>query len=496
MALSRQKGAANGYFLQFGGFNMVKTIAQTLQITILRLFKILLVLVLFLLFYGLFALTEPELLRASRTAAITLICFPVICIAMLKIYGGFPIGVKKTREIVYSAAIATFLTDCITYAQLAIMRFNFPNRSYFQDFFTFMGVVLLQLIAINLFGYMGNYLYFKVNPPANCLVIFGRKEGLPQFVGKISKYKKQYKVCALADVSDMTPDELKRKIRAHQAIFLFGIPENDKSWILEYCYKHGRTTYLSPELSDIITRQSRHVIIDDLAVLESRVTGLSFEQRVLKRAMDIIISGAGLLVASPFMLIEALAIKLEDGGPVFFRQPRMTKDGKVFDVLKFRTMIVDADKDVKRLASQNDDRITKVGKFLRKTRMDELPQFINILKGDMSIVGPRPEQVEITEKYVEVLPEFRYRLKVKAGLTGLAQIQGKYNTTPRDKLIFDLIYIEQYSIWVDIKLILQTVKVLFKSASTEGAPGELPEGYDFLMEDAPPEKPEQAQNAG
>ena len=212
--------------------------------------------------------------------------------------------------------------------------------------------------------------------------------------------------------------------------------------------------------------------------------------------MDIIISGAGLLVASPVMLIEALAIKLEDGGPVFFRQPRMTKDGKVFDVLKFRTMIVDADKDVKRLASQNDDRITKVGKFLRKTRMDELPQFINILKGDMSIVGPRPEQVEITEKYVEVLPEFRYRLKVKAGLTGLAQIQGKYNTTPRDKLIFDLIYIEQYSIWVDIKLILQTVKVLFKSDSTEGVTGELPEGYDFLMEEEPPEKPEQAQNAG
>ena len=198
--------------------------------------------------------------------------------------------------------------------------------------------------------------------------------------------------------------------------------------------------------------------------------------------MDIVISGIGLLCASPIMLIEALAIKLEDHGPVFFRQRRVTKDGKVFEVLKFRTMIVDADKNNKRLASQNDDRITKVGRFLRKTRMDELPQFINILKGDMSIVGPRPEQEEITEKYVEVLPEFKYRLKVKAGLTGLAQIQGKYNTTPRDKLIFDLIYIEQYSLFVDIKLILQTVKVLFKSDSTEGVVGEFPEGFDHLFD--------------
>lgn len=460
---------------------MVKSIARKLQTTSLRFFKLLLVLTLFIIFYFLFALTEPELLRASRTAAITLICFPVVSVAMLKIYGGFPIGIKKTKEIVYSASIATFLADAITYAQLVIMRFNFPNRSYLKDFFTLLGILILQIIAINLFGYLGNYLYFQVNPPADCIIIYGTKEGLPQFISKISKYKKQYKISALYDLQE---EDLKRKIRHCDAVFLYNLNETDKAWILEYCYKHDKTTYLTPELSDIITRHSHHVIIDDVTVLESRISGLTFEQRVLKRAMDIIISGVGLLIASPIMLIEALAIKLEDHGAVFFRQPRVTKDGKVFEVLKFRTMIVDADKVTKRLASQDDDRITKVGKFLRKTRMDELPQFINILKGDMSIVGPRPEQEEITEKYVEVLPEFKYRLKVKAGLTGLAQIQGKYNTTPKDKLIFDLIYIEQYSIWVDIKLILQTVKVLFKSDSTEGVVGELPEGFDNLREDS------------
>ena len=467
---------------------MVKSIAQKLQRSLLRSFKLLLVIVLFLLFYVLFSLTEPELLRFSRTAAITLICFPVMCVLMLKIYGGFPIGIKKTKEIVYSAAIATFLADAVTYLELAIMRINFVNRSYVQDFFTLVGIFLLQVIAINLFGYLGNYLYFTVNPPAKCLVLFGSKEGLPQFVGKIARYKKQFQVCQICDIASLPEDQLRKTIRAHNAVFLYAIGEADKANVLEYCYKHNRTTYLTPELSDIITRHSRHVIIDDVTVLESRISGLTFEQRVLKRAMDIAISGIGLLCASPIMLIEALAIKLEDHGPVFFRQPRVTKDGKVFEVLKFRTMIVDADKNNKRLASQNDDRITKVGRFLRKTRMDELPQFINILKGDMSIVGPRPEQVEITEKYVEVLPEFKYRLKVKAGLTGLAQIQGKYNTTPRDKLIFDLIYIEQYSLFVDIKLILQTVKVLFKSDSTEGVVGEFPEGFDHLFDQPAEEK--------
>ena len=232
-----------------------------------------------------------------------------------------------------------------------------------------------------------------------------------------------------------------------------------------------------------------------MTVLSSRVTGLTFEQSVLKRALDILVSVVALIVSSPIMLIEALAIKLEDGGPVFFKQPRVTKDGAIFQVLKFRTMIVDADKNKKRLASQDDDRITKVGRIVRKLRIDELPQFINILKGEMSVVGPRPEQAEITEKYVEVLPEFRYRLKVKAGLTGLAQILGKYNTTPKDKLILDLIYIEQYSIWVDLKLMLQTVKVLFKSDSTEGVIGELPIDLEKHREELfGPEDPSKEEN--
>ena len=451
---------------------MVKRLVKKMQRTCLVLFKALMVAALFAIYFGLFGLTQRELLRASRTAAISMSTFVVVGICFLKIYGGFPIGMKKTKDIVPSAFIAIAITDVITYFQFAIMMFNYDQRaSYVQDFFTLVGVLLLQLIVINIFGYLGNYLFFEVNPPDRVAIIYGDSDGLVSFASKINKYKKQYTIQHIVHVD---APNLKQTIRDSDRVFLYSLPDEAKNHWMEYCYKHDKITCITPDLPDIITKHSRHVILDDVTVLESRVSGLTFEQELIKRCCDIVVSGIGLLIASPIMLLEALAIKLEDGGPVFFRQPRVTKDGKVFYVLKFRTMIVDADKKSKRLASKNDDRITRVGNILRKTRLDELPQFINILKGDMSIVGPRPEQEEITEKYVEVLPEFKYRLKVKAGLTGLAQIQGKYNTTPKDKLILDLMYIEQYSFWIDLKLMLQTVKVLFKSDSTEGVQGELP----------------------
>ena len=137
--------------------------------------------------------------------------------------------------------------------------------------------------------------------------------------------------------------------------------------------------------------------------------------------------------------------------------------------MKFRSMITDAEKDGKaRLATENDDRITPVGKFIRATRIDELPQFFNILKGDMSLVGPRPERPEINKEYYEELPEFAYRLRVKAGLTGYAQVYGKYNTTSYDKLKLDLIYVERCSILLDIQLILLTLRVVFTKDATEG----------------------------
>ncbi len=450
---------------------MLKLFIKRLQRTFLLSFKTLLFVVLFLIFFGIFGLVEPELFRLSRTAGISMTTFIIAEICFIKMYGGFPIGLKKTKDIVSSIILATLITDAVSYFELSIMRINFPNQNFLHDFFALIGIVILQIVMINIFSYLGNFLYFEINPPDDAIVVFGDDNELLNFVAKINKYKKQYKINALVNIKD---ENLEKLILNNKMIFIYSVSDVEKRKLQEFCFRHDKVTFTTPDLSDIIIKHSYHTLIDDVTVLKSRVTGLSFEQNIIKRLCDILISGIGLLIASPVMIIEAIAIKLEDGGPVFFKQPRVTKDGKAFNVLKFRTMIVDADKNKKRLASEGDNRITKVGNILRKLRIDELPQFINILKGEMSIVGPRPEQVEITEKYVEILPEFKYRLKVKAGLTGLAQILGKYNTTPKDKLILDLMYIEQYSIWLDLKLILQTAKVLFKSDSTEGVQGEFP----------------------
>ena len=219
--------------------------------------------------------------------------------------------------------------------------------------------------------------------------------------------------------------------------------------------------------------------LDDKSLVMHIAKDLTMEQRIVKRLMDISISLLALVVSSPIMLACAVAIKAEDGGKVFYKQKRLTKYGRVFQVYKFRTM--KEENSVHKSVTENDDRITKVGGILRKFRVDELPQMLNILKGDMTVVGPRPEMLENVEKYTEELPEFSYRLRMKAGLTGLAQISGKYNTSPKDKLVMDLMYIENYSIWQDLKLIFQTITVFLKASESTEAFGK-EELYDFTQQ--------------
>ena len=194
------------------------------------------------------------------------------------------------------------------------------------------------------------------------------------------------------------------------------------------------------------------------------------EYLLVKRVVDVIISLVALVVLSPIFLVTAIAIKATDHGPVFYKQTRLTKDGKEFGILKFRSMRVDAEKDgVARLSTgENDDRITPVGKVIRACRIDELPQLLNILSGEMTLVGPRAERPEIARQYCEKMPEFSLRLQAKAGLTGYAQVYGKYNTTPYDKLVMDLMYIAHPSIVEDFKIMFATVKILFVPESTEG----------------------------
>ena len=224
-----------------------------------------------------------------------------------------------------------------------------------------------------------------------------------------------------------------------------------------------------PRVGDVIMSGAWPMHMFHLPMLRVGRYMASPEFLFVKRAMDIVISLVALIILSPLFLITAIAVK-SDGGPAFYKQVRLTKDGKQFEILKFRSMRVDAEKDgVARLSTgDKDDRITKVGHIIRACRLDELPQLLNILNGDLSIVGPRPERPEIAAQYCEEMPEFALRLQAKAGLTGYAQVYGKYNTTPYDKLQMDLMYIAHPSLIEDLKIMLATVKILFMPESTEG----------------------------
>ena len=250
----------------------------------------------------------------------------------------------------------------------------------------------------------------------------------------------------------------------------YAFTRHNSGFLFAEYYSQKKNFYYTLEMADLVSLGSERVMFDDTSMMHSAPKGLTMEQRILKRLGDILLSVLCLILASPVVLVTAIAIKLEDGGSVFYRQRRATYGGRTFEVIKFRSMR-EADGNDHRSVTKDDDRITRVGRVIRKYRIDELPQLINVLKSDMSFVGPRPEMIENVEKYTRELPEFSYRLWAKAGLTGMAQVYGKYNTSPKEKLTMDLIYIEQYSLLLDIKLLLRTVLVLF-------TPDESTEAFD------------------
>ena len=243
----------------------------------------------------------------------------------------------------------------------------------------------------------------------------------------------------------------------------------DKAKIVHYCNLHEKQALLIPKSYEVFCSGMTLDKIDDVPVFRPQRLSPTLEQRSLKRILDIMVALTGLLLALPLMILTVIAIKIFDPGPIFYSQERLGRYEKPFKVYKFRTMRVDAEKlSGPMLAQENDPRITRLGAFLRAVRLDELPQIWNVLVGDMSIVGPRPERPFFVEQFKQEIPEYVYRMNVKPGITGLAQVYGKYNTTAYDKLIYDLVYIQNAGIRTDLTIIIQTVRVLFQKSATEG----------------------------
>lgn len=401
---------------------------------------------------------QPFMYRGST---VIILLFFLLYIVFGKVYDGFLISTNTISEIVYSQSLAAIISDGILYVVICLLTEGIAN------IIPMIMIFLAQVLLSAIWALIAHKWYFNTHEPQKTTVVFGTREEMEQLIsdyGFDKKFQVQDSIDVLTCVEDLS------MLNDSECVFLSGIRSRERNVILKHCIAHDIRVYMLPRIGDIILSGAEKVHMFHLPMLRVERYNPSPIFLIAKRTFDIVSSGVVALVLSPVMAITAIIIKATDGGPVFYKQVRLTKDGRRFKVLKFRSMRVDAEKDgIARLSTgDNDVRVTSVGKIIRKIRVDELPQLFNILKGDMSVVGPRPERPEIATQYCEVMPEFELRLQAKAGLTGYAQVYGKYNTTPYDKLQMDLMYIAKPNFFEDLRIIFATIKILFIPESTEG----------------------------
>ena len=387
--------------------------------------------------------------------------YALILFLLTNLFGGFKIGYLRLIDVLYSQILSLISTNVVAYVQVVLI-----SRKYLSAT-PLIKMTLVQLIFILLWVLICKIIYAALYPPRQMLLVCYDRDP-DDMILKMSSRQDKYEICDIADLNEEPLDAVCEMVKDYEAVLIYDIPAYERNIILKRCFTECVRTYVTPKISDILLRGADNIHIFDTPLYLSRNKGLSGDQIIFKRLLDLLISISLAVILMPLFLIIAFLIKVYDGGTVLYKQPRLTIDGKIFNIYKFRSMRMDSEKYGAQLAKKNDDRVTPVGKVLRMLHFDEFPQLINIIKGDMSVVGPRPERPEIAKQYQEIIPEFDFRLKVKAGLTGYAQVYGKYNTTPYDKLKLDLTYIENYSFWLDIKLILLTFKILFQKDNTEG----------------------------
>lgn len=382
-----------------------------------------------------------------------------------RVYGGFKLGYLKKTDMLYSQLISITAVDFVAYFLISLIGRDFMRVT------PMIVLTLIDLCFISVWTLVIGKIYFIIYPPRKLIILYGSHQAAA-LVLKMSQRVDKYMICESISINE-PEDKIRELILKYEGVIICDIPAEQRNDYLKFCYENSVRAYIAPKISDIIIRGADDIRLFDTPLLLCRNYGLDVEQRTLKRLFDIVFSLFAILFFSPIMIFSAIAIKLHDGGPILFKQKRLTIDGKVFNVLKFRSMVVDAEKlSGPVLASEDDPRITPIGKFLRKFRLDELPQLLNILKGDMSVVGPRPERPELSEEYKKEMPEFEFRLKVKAGLTGYAQVIGVYDTVPYDKLKMDLMYIENYSFRMDLQIILMTIKTMLFPPKSNAEAGE------------------------
>ena len=433
---------------------------KAIPLSLIKILNTLIVEIPFLLCWFLYYEQLTFTATSRQVSALVLIIYTIVFYSLCLSLDGFRASILKVSEQIYSQAIAVALSDAFIAIIIWIMSLWFPNL--------FPGILcfLAQCAVIPFICWMEHQAYYDSFKPQKTLVIYDARIGAENLVSAYGM-EKRFEIIGVKPVEDVLdnlviPDEA-------EVIFLCGVHSHERNVILKECMYKDLQVYIIPRIGDVLMSGAEQMHMFHLPMLRSKRFQPLSEYRTVKRFLDIVFSGIALILFSPVMVATAIAVKM-DGGPVFYKQVRLTTNGREFRILKFRSMCVDAEKMTGAVLSsgENDPRITKVGRFIRACRIDEMPQLINIFKGDMSIVGPRPERPEIAAIYEKELPEFRLRLQAKAGLTGYAQVYGKYNTTPYDKLLMDLMYISGANLFLDLRIAIETFRILFDKESTEG----------------------------
>lgn len=431
-------------------------------IRIIKLINILLMTYLFsIVWFKCFSwrLTDPFFYKGNYYVVFI---FMLLYTILVQIYDGLMISYSKFSELVYSQMLSAFISLFFMYLLIILLI-----REYTVNPIPLIMCLIGQFFVSIIWSWLAQKIYFKIYEKRKSAIIIGNEREVSH---KLSEFYMDSKFTILKIIKiDEILHNHEDMLEGIDTVFFIDVHSKDRNEIMKYCVQNNILSFVVPRIGDTLMMSAENMHFFHLPIFRVTKYNPKIEYLIVKRLIDIIVSLLGIIILSPVMIIVAIFVK-SDGGPVFYKQVRLTQNGKKFKVLKFRSMRVDAESNGKAVlsAGENDPRITKVGRVIRAIRFDELPQLINILKGDMTIVGPRPERPEIAEEYYKTIPEFRLRLQCKAGLTGYAQVYGKYNTEPYDKLLMDLMYIAKPSLLEDLRIIFATVKILFMKDSTEG----------------------------
>lgn len=433
---------------------------KKIPFVVVKMVNIVLLMIPFVICWTLYYEPRTTTVGSKQVSVLVMIIFFLICYYFGQRLDCFRVSILQIRDVIFGEVLATMITDIIMYILIWMLSIHLPNL--IPGLITWGGQCVIGVI----WAYVMHQSYFSTHPPLRTIVIYDERMGMENLIHTYG-LEKRFNIKTVYPVESIM-DKLE-VMEEFDAAFLCGIHSRERNIILKHCISHKIKLFMIPRIADVMMRGSEQIHMLHLPILKTQRYKPSIEYQIIKRTMDIVVSGIATIVLSPLFLITAIAVK-SDGGPAFYKQKRLTKDGKVFEILKFRSMRVDAEKYSGAVlsAGENDPRITKVGRIIRACRLDELPQLLNILKGDMSLVGPRPERPELQKEIEKEVPEFGLRLQAKAGLTGYAQVYGKYNTTFYDKLLMDLMYISKPSILEDLTIMLATVKILTSKESTEG----------------------------